>query len=566
MEPSRPGLGHVARRGDLSSLEPEVVRLLTIMATFASIVLFTLFIATGDGEFARRGIAAALVGLIGTAMIAVRRPHALGLFTATTAIIIFATKLAVTPGGGSGSAIALVMIGVVASAFVTRGRRVYLAGFTGVVIAAHILWTGEFASGVAAGSITATVFVFGSVVFSWFRTRVGLDAKRYENLFTRAPVSIWEEDFTEVAGFLDGLRSEGVTDLAAYLDEHPQVLRVAAGKIRVEAVNDAAVELIEAGSKADLIGRLNPETLTDDALQSLVPQLLGVWNRDDHIVLEVSGGLTLAGNPLDAILSWTVPSIGDELDLSHVIVAIVDVTAIRAAQAQTEALLRSKDEFVASVSHELRTPLTAVVGLAAELRDSLDRFSREEMREFVGLIANQGEEVSTIVDDLLAAAKSDAGTLDVRIEPIEVVAELRVVLRGMGLQNRVQVDTNGAIPAIAADGARFRQIIRNLLVNAQRYGGDDIRVSVGRAGDPDARAVFVDVRDTGPPLPSNVRAEIFERYYRTGQVPGLTASVGLGLTVSRDLARRMGGDLGYDHDGTEAVFRLLIPAAERVAA
>ncbi len=564
MEPSRPGLSNVARRGDLSGLEPEVVRLVTVMATLASIVLFTLFIATGDGEFAGRGIAAALVGVIGTAMIVLGRQHAFGLFMAASAITIFATKLIDSPGGESGSAVALVMIGMVASAFVTGSRRVYLAVFTGVVVGAHIFWTAELALGIAVGSMAAIVFVFGSVVFSWFRARVGLDAKRYENLFTRAPVSIWEEDFTEVAEYLDGLRMSGVTDLAAYLGEHPQALRIAAGKIRVEAVNDAAVELIEAGSKADLIGRLNPETLTDEALQSLVPQLLGVWNRNDHIVLEVSGGLTLAGNPLDAILSWTVPRIGDELDLSHVIVAIVDVTAIRAAQAQTEALLRSKDEFVASISHELRTPLTAVVGLAAELRDSLDRFTREEMREFVGLIANQGEEVSTIVDDLLAAAKSDAGTLDVRIEPIEVVAELRVVLRGMGLKDHVRVDANGAIPQAAADGARFRQIIRNLLVNAQRYGGDGIRVAVGRAGDPDDGAVFVDVRDTGAPLPPDVRDEMFERYYRTGQVPGLTASVGLGLTVSRDLARRMGGDLAYDHDGTEAIFRLLIPAADRV--
>ena len=59
---------------------------------------------------------------------------------------------------------------------------------------------------------------------------------------------------------------------------------------------------------------------------------------------------------------------------------------------------------------------------------------------------------------------------------------------------------------------------------------------------------------------------IFDRYYRARQVPGVTASVGLGLTLSRELARRMGGDLYYHHDGGEAVFRLELPFASRVAA
>ncbi|MFQ5555245.1 MAG: ATP-binding protein, partial [Acidimicrobiia bacterium] len=386
----------------------------------------------------------------------------------------------------------------------------------------------------------------------------------YRNLFARAPVSIWEEDFTEVAAYLGGLQAEGVTDLRAHLERHPEVVRTAASKIRVRAVNDAAVELIDAESPEDLIGPLDPALLPDDALGSIVPQLLAVWNGQDHIVLEVTGGRTFAGRSLDAILSWTVPPIGDDLDLSHVIVTIVDVTAIRRAQEQLETLLRSKDEFVASVSHELRTPLTAVVGLATELRDSFVRFDHHEIREFVDVIATEAEDVSTIVDDLLAAARAEAGTLSIRAGTIDVEGEIQGVLRGMSLGAAVALTVVHDIPLASGDAARVRQIVRNLLVNAQRYGGKEIRVAL--EFDDASDAVVIEVRDTGGELEPPEREAIFERYYRTRQVPGITASVGLGLTVSRELAVRMGGDLVYDHDGQEAIFRLRLPAASKVPA
>ena len=82
---------------------------------------------------------------------------------------------------------------------------------------------------------------------------------------------------------------------------------------------------------------------------------------------------------------------------------------------------------------------------------------------------------------------------------------------------------------------------------------------VVRAGDSIAA---VEVRDTGTPLTTEESEEIFSRYYRNQQTPGVTASVGLGLTVSQELARLMGGDITYHHDG-EAVFTVRLPVAER---
>ena len=126
----------------------------------------------------------------------------------------------------------------------------------------------------------------------------------------------------------------------------------------------------------DLIGKLRPDTLTPQSARSMIPQLIAVWNGVDHIVLEVRDGKTLTGARLEGLLSWTTPMGPEGLDLSRVIVAIVDVTEIRRAQEDLEALVTSRDELIATVSHELRTPLTTVVGLSHELRDSFGRFDR----------------------------------------------------------------------------------------------------------------------------------------------------------------------------------------------
>ena len=563
MERTAARAGGITRRDHIRQLEPAMVRLLTIASAATAVIFAVLYVTSGDPAFFFRTVVVSLAATVGVAMAVIHRTHAFVYLMVITVAISVLVPLAQVQGTGVETAVALVVIGLVGGVFVRPGVFVsYLALFSTWVFVIHFYSAPDAVAGTGRGAMTAAGFLFGSIVFAWFRRQTAADADRYRNLFARAPVSIWEEDFTEVAEYLDELRRAGVTDLAVHLSADPEAVRLAAGKIEVKAVNDAAVALVEAESTAQLVGRLNPATLTDDALRSIVPQLLAVWEGTDHIQIDVSGGRTMAGKPLDAILSWTAPRIGAKLDLTHVIVAIVDVTAIRRTQAQLEALLAAKDEFVASVSHELRTPLTAVVGLATELRDSLRTFTPAETSELVELIAAQGEEVAAIVEDLLVAAKATSGTLEVDAAPVDVVREIEDVLKGMKLERKVPLESEGSVPAAYADAVRLRQIVRNLLVNAQRYGGPRKRMSVdSRDG-----MVCIEVRDSGQALPDDEREAIFDRYYRARQVPGVTASVGLGLTLSRELARRMGGDLYYHHDGGEAVFRLEVPVASRVAA
>jgi two-component system sensor histidine kinase KdpD len=263
------------------------------------------------------------------------------------------------------------------------------------------------------------------------------------------------------------------------------------------------------------------------------------------------------GNPLDGLLHWAVPRRSGERDLARVIVSVVDVSEMNHARRRLEQSLKSKDELIATVSHELRTPLTTVVGLSTELSDSYDEFSPDEAKDLLEMIANQSLEVATIVEDLLVAARAESGTLKVSMAPVDLHLEAKNTLRGLDIEQEVDCHTVGVVPIVSADPGRVRQILRNLLVNAKRYGAAPVRVVVlNRGGE-----VRVEVRDHGDPIREDEVEKIFDRYYRARQIPGVTASVGLGLTVSRELARLMGGDLTYHHDG-ESVFTFSLPRSE----
>ncbi len=229
-------------------------------------------------------------------------------------------------------------------------------------------------------------------------------------------------------------------------------------------------------------------------------------------------------------------------------------------RAKLRELIASKDEFVATISHELRTPLTAVVGLAHELQGRLGDFTTDEIEEFAALLVAESSDIADIVEDLLVVARADVGNLSLDRQHVDIASVVKSATTDL-VDDGDLARPDGSL-IVNADPLRLRQIIRNLVVNAVRYGGERVRVVTASNG----AIVSVEVRDNGPALPVQDREEIFQAYRRAATVAGTPGSMGLGLTVSRRLARLMDGDVVYDHDGAEAVFSLRLPLVpERTA-
>lgn len=218
--------------------------------------------------------------------------------------------------------------------------------------------------------------------------------------------------------------------------------------------------------------------------------------------------------------------------------------------------MAEKDRIVATVSHEIRTPLTAVLGLAEELRDRGHVMEPGELRELLGIVADQAREVTEIVDDLLVAARGDrvasavapvASRLDELVR--STVASVPTTARSGLVMRRVE-----PVEAMC-DPLRTRQIVRNLIVNAHRHGGPHTAIDVFTIPQGDA---VIRVADDGDPIPDEMQARMFDAYSGADRTDGPLPSVGLGLTVCRQLAREMGGDIFYRWDG-ESRFDVHLP-------
>lgn len=223
-------------------------------------------------------------------------------------------------------------------------------------------------------------------------------------------------------------------------------------------------------------------------------------------------------------------------------------------RSRLEHSLQSKDQLIASVSHELRTPLTVVVGMAEELRlagDSIDVVERDQL---LGVIAEESAEMADLVEDLLIAARSGDGNIPMFPERTDLALLSQSVLSHLSVPDGRTVTIADAPSVAFADPVRVRQILRNLLTNAFRYGGDRISLSFGA----DDALAWVDVHDDGVGIPESDREAIFEAYGRSQSGRSSKASVGLGLTLSKRLAELMDGRLEY-LDGDGCTFRCAVP-------
>jgi len=165
--------------------------------------------------------------------------------------------------------------------------------------------------------------------------------------------------------------------------------------------------------------------------------------------------------------------------------------------------------------------------------------------------------MAALIEDLLVAARIDIGKVDVQAAQVDLREELNDVAQTLQIPAKAKYPPKGQALAWA-DPARVRQIIRNLLTNAERYGGPQIVATV-HSGDEQAELT---IRDDGPGIAADRQELIFKPYESGDERTSVTQSVGVGLTVSRQLARLMGGDLTYTFDGEWSTFTLTLPASQ----
>lgn len=289
-------------------------------------------------------------------------------------------------------------------------------------------------------------------------------------------------------------------------------------------------------------------------------------------------GLAIAASYLGAgLIEPVIAADSGNIKLAEFIATGVGITAFLAVMPLATSLIRHRfvlqaammeegerrlsvqRQFTSMVSHELRGPLTSIRGFAQLLMDndtSLDPVERNEIHE---LIEQEAENLNTLVDDILIILRFESGNLDVAAENVNVrlaAEEIMAALVHMARGNEVVIDVDPAHTAIG-DEARIRQVIRNLVTNAIKYGGTRIEITSGLHGG----TLHLSVVDNGEGIPADLRSQLFDDYAQGANATTATG-FGLGLGISRRLAHLMDGDLMYeDVEPGGAQFTLALPAA-----
>ena len=203
-----------------------------------------------------------------------------------------------------------------------------------------------------------------------------------------------------------------------------------------------------------------------------------------------------------------------------------------------------KNEFVSMVSHELRTPITGISGFSETLRDHWRDLPPTEVDEFLTILRGESEHLENLVEDILVIPRLDSGHLRFHLEQVTVLTVAETVAE-MVFDDKTSVEID--IPLyveVWSDPARLRQILRNLMENALKYGGNEVYIS----GDERREGTYtVIVADNGSGVAEADRQRIFEHFEQLSKGDArLEQGVGLGLPIARKLATAMGGDLWYE--------------------
>jgi len=277
----------------------------------------------------------------------------------------------------------------------------------------------------------------------------------------------------------------------------------------------------------------------------------------------------------------TISPIKDEQsEISHFVYIIEDITnrkkmekELMAAKLKAEESDRLKTAFLANMSHEIRTPMNAIIGFAEMLHE--EDYTPEEHKKFTNLIGENGRKLLSVIDDIIDIAKIESGQLNistVRCSANKILFDNYYILRQLKAKyskDYIEIRTSQNEPdqniQFISDPHRINQVITNLLANAIKYTSEGFielgyKISTSSGG----KNICFYVKDSGIGIPKGKTEIIFDRFRQIEENhTRVTGGAGLGLAISKNIARLMGGDITVESEhGLGSTFYFSIPFQE----
>ena len=350
------------------------------------------------------------------------------------------------------------------------------------------------------------------------------------------------DSLTDAMRALAGERNK----LSAVLDTMSDGVIVVDSREEATLINAAAAALFGGEAQARR-APLSPVNI-DHQLRQLFAACRAAGERQYAEIVLTSGRRTV---------SAVVTPLEDEQE-GEMLVTLHDLTELR--QVET-----SRREFVSNVSHELRTPLSSIKAMAETLEDGgLD--DHRINADYIRRIRVETDRMTTLVNDLLELTRLQSGQEDMEAQPVDIASVIQEegrryadIARSLGIEARVSLPD--ALPKVAAQEDRMRQVVRNLLDNALKFTQEDGRIDVSASTD-NGRIVEVRVSDNGIGIPPESLPHIFERFYKVER-SRRDAGSGLGLAIVKNIVQAFGGQVQAESkEGEGSTLSFTVPTAE----
>jgi signal transduction histidine kinase len=378
---------------------------------------------------------------------------------------------------------------------------------------------------------------------------------RYKTLFDDSPISLWEEDFSQVKNHFDQLRASGLTDLRTYFEAQPEAVRYCGGLIKILDVNKATLPLVGVSTKAELLAPLSP-VLAEESLPVFREELIALAEGGQRFESEMLHR-TIAGEIRFVILQINVAP-GYENSLGKVLVSVLDVTARKHAEdeirrlnqdleqrvvertAQLEAANKELEAFAYSVSHDLRAPLRHIDGFL-ELLQTRTTTLDEKSQHYMATISDSARHMGVLIDDLLSFSRmgrSEMSKAQIDLGELvqDVIREFRTEAEGRNIRWNLP-----PLPVVTGDRAMLRIVLVNLISNALKFtrSRSQTEIEIGWMPGPETETI-VFVRDNGVGFDMKYADKlfgVFQRLHRADEFEG----TGIGLANVHRIINRHGG-------------------------
>ncbi len=345
---------------------------------------------------------------------------------------------------------------------------------------------------------------------------------------------------------------------------------------RLEALVQSLVEglilgnlngrVVYANRRVIELASLPPEDLTATPVERVLNRIIAKSSDPPQVRKQVEAALKNKGQTAEIPL----PSFGRTKYLRLQAFDVNDARGISLGQGiilyditADRELDRMKSSLISTVSHELRTPLAAIKGYASTLLAEDVEWDKDSEREFLSVISDEADRLSSLVNNLLDLSRIEAGSLQLSLIECSIGEMVNQAAHNAPLSagNKFRVKLEPGLPVLYADPTRLETVLRNLIQNAVKYAGPEAEIQV-HVSHKDGYLVFR-VVDNGPGIPIEESSRVFDSFYRLDNgLRRTTSGAGLGLAICQGLVRAHGGEIWVEPQESGTCLAFSIPVRQ----